>query len=606
VRTNSPVATPVVTAVVAADRRARLPHATPRRLQDAALAAAPVLAGATILLALTSDHLAYPGRMALFCAWAVVAPLLIGVVWWRRRPDSRFGPLLVLFGFASWPLSLQAAGTPLLYDLGVLGDALYIIVTFLVILAFPVGRLRTTVERALFWSFTVVIVGFFVVWFPLSPVVAGGGPFFACDPACPDNVFQIGSAPRLIDVLGQVETYVALVVAAGIILVYLRRLATATRPQRRAFLAVAVTSLLFLPAFFAFHFSRVILELDQETLDVLAWLLVASRILFPLGFALVLVQAGLFAGQALERLLVRLAARPTPESWRDDLAHALDDDTLELGFWDPAANRYRAVDGTELPPQAPGREQIRIDRDRLAVAAFDVDAAVGEDPELIEAAAAATLLAVENGHLERELRASRARIVEAGDAERRRIGRDLHDSAQQRLVALRVYLGLADEYVERPEGHELVERLGRELDEALHELRAVASGVYPHVLAEHGIPAALRAVARSMAISASVTDDGIRRHSQPIELAIYFCCLEALQNAVKHAGHGAAVTIRLSEEPSAVHFVVADDGVGFDPAAVEPGMGLVNLADRLAGVGGTLHIDSNSGNGTRVHGHIPT
>ena len=169
------------------------------------------------------------------------------------------------------------------------------------------------------------------------------------------------------------------------------------------------------------------------------------------------------------------------------------------------------------------------------MAAFDVDAAVREDPELVHAAAAATLLAVENGHLERELQASRARIVEAGHAERKRIGRDLHDSAQQRLVALRIYLGLGDIYSDRPEVHEIVERLDRELDEALEELRAVARGIYPHILAQHGIPAALRAVARSAAVPITVADDGIHRHPEPIELADLLRRLEAVQNAAKHA-----------------------------------------------------------------------
>jgi signal transduction histidine kinase len=333
--------------------------------------------------------------------------------------------------------------------------------------------------------------------------------------------------------------------------------------------------------------------------------LVAARVLFPFGFALALIQADVFAGRALNQLLLRLAARPTPESWRDDLARALDDDTLELAFWDPASSSYRDAAGTELPPETTGRKRVGIERDGLTVAALDVDSALGENPELVHAAAAATLLAVENGHLERELRASRARIVEAGDAERQRIGRDLHDSAQQRLVALRIYLGLADEYVDRPEGHAIVERLGRELDEALDELRSVARGIYPHVLAEHGMEAALRSVARSTTIPTKITNDGIGRQPRAVELAVYFCCLEALQNAAKHAGPDATVTIQLTEEDNVVSFVVADDGIGFDPVAIEPGMGLANLAERLAGVGGTLHIDASSGRGTSVHGRIP-
>ena len=150
-------------------------------------------------------------------------------------------------------------------------------------------------------------------------------------------------------------------------------------------------------------------------------------------------------------------------------------------------------------------------RDGLRVAALDTDDALAENPELVDAAASATLLAVETGRLEGELRASQARALAAADAERRRIGRDLHDSAQQRLVALRVHLSLAGEQL-LPEEQPIVEQLERELDEALDELQSVARGIYPQVLAQHGLAAALRSAVQSAAIPVSVTDDGLSRH----------------------------------------------------------------------------------------------
>jgi len=207
--------------------------------------------------------------------------------------------------------------------------------------------------------------------------------------------------------------------------------------------------------------------------------------------------------------------------------------------------------------------------------------------------------------LEGELRASRARILEAGDAARRRIERDLHDSAQQRLVALRIHLELTKEKLDRSEGQTMLDDLGAEVDEAIEELRGVAHGVYPNVLARSGVRAALADVARRSANPVSVHGRRLRRHSEAIEMTIYYCCLECLQNAAKHGGPGVAVTVRLSEDDGRVRFAVEDDGVGFDPDAVERSAGLTNLADRVAAVGGTLEIDTAPGRGTRVTGDLP-
>ena len=197
-----------------------------------------------------------------------------------------------------------------------------------------------------------------------------------------------------------------------------------------------------------------------------------------------------------------------------------------------------------------------------------VDDALTEDQELIRAAAAATLLAVENGHLEGELRASRARLVEAGSAEGRRLERDLLDSTQQRLLALRIHLGLAGEQLDRPEDRARIERLGADLEEAIDDLRNVARGIYPQLLSRYGV-------------------------------------VEALQNAAKHAGPEACAVVRLGEDRDGVRFSVEDDGIGFDPDAVEDSGGLTNLADRAAAAGGTLRIESAPGRGTRVIGWIP-
>ena len=233
-----------------------------------------------------------------------------------------------------------------------------------------------------------------------------------------------------------------------------------------------------------------------------------------------------------------------------------------------------------------------------------IDAALTEDPELVRAAAAATLLAVENGHLESELRASRARIVEAGSTERRRLERDLHDSTQQRLLALRIHLGMAGEQLERPEDRARLEGLGADLEVAIDDLRNVARGLYPQLLSRYGVGEALASVTDGGAMPSN-QGRGASRHTEGVELTVYFCCLEALQNAAKHAGDGASAVVVLGEDREGVHFSVEDDGVGFDPDAVAQAGGLTNMTDRAAAAGGVLRIESALGRGTRVVGRIP-
>jgi signal transduction histidine kinase len=580
---------------------------SPDRMQTWVAVSLIPIAASSILLSLTSDHLEYPRATAAYKTYVAVAPILVGLLWWRRRPASRFGSLLVVLGYASWLLAWRASDQSLGYTVGALGDAPTTVMSLYLCLAFPTGRLRSVVERLLIAALALVVSAFYASQLLFAPVLSGSEPFSACVSDCPGNPFQIGSQPGLLDALAEAVTYTGLAVVVGVAAVWIRRLRTATRPQRRALVPVACSSLLLVPALFAYYFALLVLDVGGSTADVLGWFLVAAFVVFPLGFAVALLQADLFAGRALHRLLREVAARPTLERWRDAVADAVDDPSLRLAFRDPISGRFREADGSELvrPPDGSDVLWVPVTNGEGEVAAMVVDEALTQDPELLDAATAATLLAVEAGALEGELRASRRRLLEVGDAERRRIGRDLHDSAQQRLVALRVHLSLAGERLERPEERTLVEELGRELDAALEELRTVAQGIFPAVLAQYGVAAALRSVSRDAAIPVSIDGAEFRRHPEAIELAVYFSCLEALQNAAKHAGPRARATVRLADDEHAVRFSVEDDGVGFEPAAVERGSGLANLGDRMAAVGGTLRIESRPGRGTRVAGHIP-
>jgi signal transduction histidine kinase len=210
-------------------------------------------------------------------------------------------------------------------------------------------------------------------------------------------------------------------------------------------------------------------------------------------------------------------------------------------------------------------------------------------------------------HKAEELQASRARIVAAADAERRRIERNLHDGAQQRLVALAVKLRLASRFVDTDleQTRGMLDELRDELKDAVEELRSLAHGIYPPLLMDQGLAAALGSAAQRATIPTRVEAGSIGRYPSEVEAAVYFCCLEALQNAMKHAGPAATAVVRVWEEAGVLRFSVTDDGAGFDPAAKGAGSGFVNMHDRLGAIGGWLQVESSLGAGTSVLGLLP-
>lgn len=205
-----------------------------------------------------------------------------------------------------------------------------------------------------------------------------------------------------------------------------------------------------------------------------------------------------------------------------------------------------------------------------------------------------------------QLRESRARIVASGDAERRRVERNLHDGAQQRLVALAVNLRLTRDIVgEDPTaGAEMIDELIGEVQETIQELRELAHGIYPPLLVDSGLGEALRAAANRSPLDVSLEADGIARYPSEVEAAVYFCCLEALQNAAKHAPQ-ATVEVRVWEESGGLLFSVTDDGPGFDAGSAQRGHGFTNMADRLGAIGGSVRWESEPGHGAQVRGSIP-
>jgi signal transduction histidine kinase len=240
------------------------------------------------------------------------------------------------------------------------------------------------------------------------------------------------------------------------------------------------------------------------------------------------------------------------------------------------------------------RRLIEAQRAELAVHNEQLDSALQESLDDLRRQAA-------------ELRASRARVVAAADSERRRIERNLHDGAQQHLTALAIKLRMVYDLAghDRELAKDLLEEACTEIDDAARELRDLAHGVYPPLLAVSGLPAALSAAARWSTLPATVDAARLGRYPAEVEATVYFCCLEAIQNACKHAGTEAAVALRMREDAGTLTFQVADNGKGFDARGRGLGAGFLNMADRLGALGGSLRVESDPRQGTTVSGTIP-
>lgn len=239
-------------------------------------------------------------------------------------------------------------------------------------------------------------------------------------------------------------------------------------------------------------------------------------------------------------------------------------------------------------------------------------APAANDSALLEVGELVVLLALENAKLTaawadalRQLADARERVIQAGDVARQRLERDLHDGAQQRLTAIQVKLALAQEAAEGQDLARQLESIGVDAAKAVDELRALARGIYPTVLRDNGLGDALRSVAREAPITVDVIDEAIGRCAEPVENAIYFCALEAVQNTIKHAGADASITLRISRDPGLLRFDFTDDGVGLDTARPGDGIGMTSMHDRIGAVGGELEVISCPGGGTTIRGAVP-
>ena len=594
------------------------PRTRARLLALAGVAGLAAAAGDFALVA-TSDHLVHPLAYGLFVANVVLSSTAAGIAWLVRRPGNRVGVLLLALGATASVIGLQGASNAELHSVGVFFDAVFFLVAYWAVFAFPQGRLEGRVDRLLLLAPTVVVLISFVPWFLFSPVVAGGAPLARCTTACPANGLMIADRPGIAAGLGRTEDVLAVVVAAFIATVLVARVVTATRPRRRALLPVYVPALLLTIPFGVYRLPAFGVSFDAETMRRIGWFLTAGRSTLAYGFLLSLVLAALFADSALKTIVRRVRHTPHPAHLQAVIAGALDDRALRLAFRGASTDEFVGVDGEPIAVRGlpPGLSASPVRREGSTVAYIVHDEGLDADPELVEAAGDAMLLALESGRLERELRetivdlrASRDRLAAARDTERRRIERDLHDGAQQHLFALGLRAELAAKKVEAENpalARELLQ-MGEALDEVVDELRNLAQAIAPPALADFGLEGALRIVAQRAAPPARFSPSGIGRYPEGIETAVYFCCVEAVQNVARHGGAGARASISVWEGPGAVWFEVTDDGVGFRPGgdARRRGNGLTGMADRVEALGGSIAVESAPGRGTRVRGAIPT
>jgi len=605
-------------AVLADDRRAHESVATRGRVRRDELVLAGVgvaLAAAAAAVVASAGVVVDPDGFALLLVANVLGFVLAGIMWRRSRPRSSYGTLLVAFGFLLAFGALAGASQPLLFSLGVLLDAPIALFAWWLILSFPSGRLGRSGRLVMLFAAGVALLGFLPKTL-LSTSIRGVTPLAECTLPCPANRLLIADEPGVADVFRQVEAVGRAVVVVLILTTLALRFLRASNPRRRVLAPVYLVWMVWLVSLCVYGIAQQVSDAYGDPGHPLGLTVTATRVLLPFAFVAAIVLARAHAGAALESMVRALTGSSSAAGLERIVRRVLDDNTALLAFWLPRAHVFADRHGRAVTPPQPGagvslRSFGRADG--APVVAIVHDSALDEDPELVEAVGAASVLALENERLHQDLRqavedlqASRKRLVTIGAVERRKIERDLHDSAQQQLVAVRIQLELARERTQADaELAVQLREIADELDRALDELRALSQGIYPPLLEEEGLASALRQATRRVAIPVKADLQEVGRHPEAVETAIYFCCLEALQNSAKHGGEEVVVSIQLWKEPHLVRFAIVDDGAGFVPSRNHNGgTGLTNMSDRLGAIGGTISIRSAPGRGTYIDGAV--
>jgi signal transduction histidine kinase len=579
-----------------------------RRALLALFALGVIFAGLDVALALASTHEDQKVVTAILGPLIGLSFMGTGVFAWWRRPLNRFGLLMTGVGIAWFLSGLTESNNSTVFTIGSYVEPLYLVIVIQMVLSFPTGRLETLAQRVTIAAGYLVVLAVRLPFFLLGGDISGDlkGPR-------PDNVFALVDAPDLADVFDYTATFLAVVILVSTLVLLVRKRQAATPPQRRALAPMLWTGLA-LVSLLGIAFLIDVLGLPGKIGDVASLLALVAFAILPFAFLAGLVRSRYSRAGAVGELIERLNNPEADRSLGLALADALGDRSLKLVYWRPSAGHYVTYDGrpVELPEAGSGRAVTEVEREGIRVGAIIHDASLADEPGLVRAVAASAALALENERLEAELRArldelqtSRSRLVEVSMFERRRLERDLHDGAQQRLVALSLQLGLAKRRLE--EGQDgaagaMLDAARDELARALEELRELARGIHPAVLTDRGLEPALEALAERAPLPVSLDQMPAERLPAPVEAAAYFVVAEALTNVVKYAGASTAA-VRIRRNGSYAVVEVRDDGVGgADPTI---GTGLRGLADRLAALDGRLEVHSPPGEGTTVRAEVP-
>jgi signal transduction histidine kinase len=526
-----------------------------------------------------------------------------GVASWRARPENRIGPIMVFTGFAWFAAQLIEATAPWLNTIGLAVQSVWIIGLIWLLLSFPSGRLKRRPDRWLVVAGAAAAFGM-----QLLAMLYGNKAGLHC-PGCANNLLQVIHDNHKARGWRGLQELVGAVLIVTVVGLLVGRWLRASTAQRRAVAPVLVAGCATLAALTA----TIVLDLLGDPLGALpANVYFTLMATVPIAILFVFLQRQLARGM-VAGLVVELGQPSASSDLRDALARALGDPSLQLAFWFPPERHYVDGDGTpvKLPDAGSGRDSTFVERDGQPVAVLLHDPVLEHNSELVQSVCAAASLALENERLQAELRArlvelqaSRARLVEATDAERRRIERDLHDGTQQRLVSIAMSLGLLE--TKLPDQATAAQPLVREtraaLALALEELRELTHGINPPLLSERGLAAALDELCRRAALPAHLELALDRRLSEQVETAAYFVASEALTNAAKHS-HASEIRVAVTCDGNSLTVEVADDGIG--AATTAGGSGLRGLADRVEALGGRFTVSSPPGRGTTLRAEIP-
>ena len=568
-----------------------------------ALSALGLIAGALPLaLALEYEGGHQRELIAIFgplTGWAFIGT---GIYAWLRRPENSLGALMIAIGFTACLGSLRVAEEPWIFITGLIFITLPYAVLYHMLLAFPSGPLQTPIERLL------------VLLMYLSVIVAHPVSVLFQDTSrmgLPENPLLVSNDPDLSTTISRARFWVGLVLIGALAVILIRRWHAERGVRSSAMLAALLSGGLVL-ALLGVWYLAILAHWDPDLIERLEEARIVSLALVPFAFLAGVLRSRAAAAAGMRELVTRLGDPRERTGLRDALADALADPSLALAYWLPDRREYVDADGrpVEIPADGSNRMCTPVESRGERVAAIIHDASLGADRELVRAVGAAASLTLENERLDAELRAkveelqaSRARIIESGDAARRRIERDLHDGAQQRLVSLALHLRLLQSRVETdPEAAHELEAARRELEQALEELRELARGIHPSVLSDRGLDAVLEGLANRAPLPVELDAALGARLPETVESTAYFVVAEALTNVAKYS-HATHARVRIERENGRVLVEVSDDGVGgADPAN---GSGLRGLLDRIAALDGRLVVDSEPGHGTTVRATIP-